>query len=196
MTLLSHILPAFSADTVAVFQQSTGLQLFIDARPVKLEVNEASRYMTHPTELATVVIDHKVDLPISITISFILRPQRFRNTYKEFRNAKNRATTLIVQTRTSRHRNLYIESIPRVENVEKFDTITMEVRFIENLALNQDDSALGELIRTGIDILMGGNVAELIDGTTVDEGLRALGVATDDQATTASALFQNARALF
>lgn len=102
-----------------------------NARPMKAIVSESSRLMSHPIENGEVITDHRVVLPITISIAVILRPLFYRRTYNLIRNDYNSAQQFAIRTRTHTYRNMYLREIPHEEDPSKFDTITMVLEFVE-----------------------------------------------------------------
>lgn len=133
MALFDPRFPAASADVVAVFNQATGAQVFADARPLKAVVSETAQLMTHPLEDGSNIIDHRIILPIGLSLSMIIEPDNYRATYQEIRQLFRQSTRFIVQTRTDNYSNLYLQSVPHEETPELFDTITIVMEFIEAL---------------------------------------------------------------
>ena len=122
-------------------------------------VNEVSKLMAHPREDGSSAIDHKVDLPISITIPMIMRADEYRETYGALRQAKIAGTRLTVQTKSFTHTDMFLESIPREEVTEKFDTITVIVNLIQAI-----------LARTQVETLPPSAVANAPDASAVERG--------------------------
>ena len=73
MALFDPRFPAASADVVAVFNQATGAQVFADARPLKAVVSETAQLMTHPLEDGSNIIDHRIILPIGLSLSILTK---------------------------------------------------------------------------------------------------------------------------
>lgn len=107
------------------------IQVFADARPMRVQVSEPAQFMVHPLEDGTQVTDHRIILPVELTISFILRPERYRITYQLIKQAFLASLRFSVQTKTETYTGMYISDIPHEEDPALFDTITMVVQFRE-----------------------------------------------------------------
>ena len=179
MSILNPETPSASSDLVALLNADTGMQMFAGARPLKVTVNNTSKFMAHPTESAVSVVDHKVDLPISIQIPVILRPEDYRNVYSELNEAKRLATRITVQTKTATHDNMFLEAIPREEDTKYFDTITMVIQLVQNL-----------IAETTITTLPAPAVRNAADASTIDRGQQSATPANDAQNNQGSLLYR------
>ena len=131
MALYNALTPSASDDVVAVMDAETGRQIFVGARPIKTTVEESSELMRHPLEEGATIVDHRIILPISISMSVILTSEDYRETYQEIRRLFRQSTRMTVQTKTDTYENLYLQNIPHEEDPALFDTITMILQFIE-----------------------------------------------------------------
>ena len=131
MALFSALIPSASADVVAVMEASSGRQVFAGARPLKATVAESAKLMAHPLEDGSNIVDHRIILPIGISISVILRADDYRETYQEIRRLFRQSVRMTIQTKTDTYTNLYLQDIPHEEDPALFDTITMILQFIE-----------------------------------------------------------------
>ena len=159
MALLDALIPGFTADVVAVLDGITGQPLFTDARPMKATIAESAKLMTHPLESGANIVDHRIILPVALSVSFIIRPNNYRETYQAIRQAFRDTIRLSVQTKTDTYRNLYLQGIPHEEDPGFFDTITIVLEFIEAL-----------IATVQIQELPGTAVANQQDTSTVDRG--------------------------
>ncbi len=191
MAVLDSLVPSASSDVVAVFLDvglGSGLtdlfsganivQTFSDARPVLLQVSEPTQFMVHPLETGANVTDHRIVLPIEVSIEFILLPDTYRTTYQLMRQAKNLSVRFILQTKTDTYANMYISDLPHEESPEAFDTIRIIVRFKEVQFFN-----------TGVQLLTEDDVLNPRDSSTVDRGEQSPATPTTDQNTSGSILF-------
>ncbi len=131
MALFNAQTPSASADLVAVTEGDTGRQVFQGARPLRVSVAESAKLMAHPLEDGSNIVDHRIVLPIGVSLSVILRANDYRETYQEIRRIFRRSTRLTIQTKTDTYPNLYLQDIPHEEDPALFDTITMILQFIE-----------------------------------------------------------------
>lgn len=195
MALVNALIPTASADVVAIYPEVGevdvfGLvtipgfipaQVFQDARPIRVQVSEPTRFMTHPLENGAQVTDHRIILPIEITISFILQPDNYRNTYLLMQQAYLNAFRFSIQTKTSTYTGMYIADLPHEEDPALFDTISMTVQFREV-----------QFFRAQRQPLSDDNVIDAIDASTIDRGEQLPGTPSasqDDQGSTLFRLF-------
>ena len=134
--------PTASADVVAILETDTGRQLFTGARPLKATISESAKLLTHPLEDGGNIVDHRIILPIGISLSCILDAETYRETYQEIRRSFRQSMRLTVQTKTDTYTNLYMQDIPHEEDPALFDTITMIVQLIEALTTDVQIQAL------------------------------------------------------
>jgi hypothetical protein len=120
-----------SIDIIGIFDSNTFEQLFINARPMKADIIENSKLMSHPVEDGTIVSDHKVIDPIKMTLPVILTSSDFKSIYSNIKQAFLDSTSLIIQTRTGSYPNMVISSMPHEETISIFNGITI------NLSLEQ-----------------------------------------------------------
>lgn len=98
---------------------------------MKASIAEGAKLMTHPLENGEVITDHRVILPVAISLAMILRSRDYRDTYAAIRAAFRRTDEFTVQTKTDTYRNMYLRDIPHEEDPDKFDTITIILEFVE-----------------------------------------------------------------
>ena len=134
--------PTASADVVAILEAETGRHLFGDARPLKATVSESAKLLTHPLEDGGNIVDHRIILPIGISLSFVLSAETYRETYQEIRQAFRQSTRITVQTKTDTYENMYMQDIPHEEDPSLFDTVTMIMQLIEALTAQVQIQAL------------------------------------------------------
>ena len=133
MALLSAYIPTKAADVVSVINAETGLQVFPGARPIKATVSESAKLMAHPLEDGSNIVDHRIILPIGISLAVILDSDTYRDTYQEIRRLFRESVRMTIQTKTHTYPNLYLQDIPHEEDTALFDTVTMILQFIETL---------------------------------------------------------------
>ena len=159
MALFNALIPSASADVVAVLDATTGRQVFVGARPLKATVAESAKLLTHPLEDGSTIVDHRIILPIGLSISCVLRADDYRETYQQIRRLFRESVRLTVQTKTDTYTNLYLQDIPHEEDPALFDTITMVLQFIET-----------QIARVQILALPPAAVAAPADTSTSDRG--------------------------
>jgi hypothetical protein len=126
--IVGLILSTAAVDTVAVFDSSF-TQLFPNARPLQDTVRENSRVMDHPLESGQLISDYKVILPIEIELPVIVTSAYYLNTYQQIKAAYLSSELLTVQTRAASYSNMIISEMPRQEDPEKYNAITILIRF-------------------------------------------------------------------
>lgn len=162
-------------------------QVFRDARPVRVRVGQAARYMVHPLESGAQTTDHRIILPDELIIDFIVTPDRLRVTYELLRQAQLGAQRFAIQTKTSTYTGMYIDDIAQEEDPGLFDTIRLVVTFreVQFFAAQAQD--------LGFD-----DVADAEDASTVLRGEQSPGAPSPDQdsrGTTALRLYERGGAL-
>lgn len=115
-------------DVVGIFDDNFN-QLFTGARPLRAQLREIARAMEHPLETGQIITDYRIILPIEITIPVIISQQNYDDTYQEIRTAFVNSTIVVVRTRTGIYNNMVITEIPHEEDAEKYDAITMYLKF-------------------------------------------------------------------
>lgn len=116
-----------SQDVVGVFDSSFN-QLFVDARPLRAMVTERAKAMEHPVESGVTITDHVVIQPTEITLSLILTPATFQDTYSAIVAVWKQFGLLSVQTKTGTYSNMLICDLPHDENPEMFDTVAIVLK--------------------------------------------------------------------
>ncbi len=130
MPLLNTNIPSASSDVVCVFDQNFN-QVFRQARPTKLTVNEHAKVMEHPVETGATITDHRIIEPIELEFSMVLQGDDYRSVYQQIRQLYLAATLLIVQSRTASYSNMLISEMPHEETPEYFDTVTVILKMKE-----------------------------------------------------------------
>lgn len=127
MTRFAAGVPTAAADVVAIFDEGFN-QVFERARPIKGMIKEAAKPMEHPVETGSTITDHRIILPVEITLTVILDPSDYRATYEQIKQLFLKSTLLTVQTRTGIYRNQFIVEMPHDEDPEMFDTVSMSIK--------------------------------------------------------------------
>ena len=178
MALFNAQTPSASQDVVAIMDAESGRQVFIGARPIKATVAESAKLMTHPLEDGSNIVDHRILLPVGLSMPVILRSDDYRETYQEIRRLFRQSVRLTVQTKTDTYTNLYLQDIPHEEDPALFDTVTMILQFIETL-----------IAQVQILALPPNAVANTADTSTSDRGQQT----TTDAGNRGSTLFRLAQ---
>jgi hypothetical protein len=194
MTILSSLIPSASADVVAVFlaidnipdidlpgafNELNIVQAFPGARPMSVQVAEPVNYAVHPLESGASVTDNRIILPIELSVSFIMLPEQYRETYLLMRQAKDLSLQFTVQTKTDNYTQLYISNMPHEETPEFFDTVTIILQFRQV-----------QFFDTGIQPLNENDVLDPTDASTIDRGEQTPTTANETQDSQGSTLFR------
>lgn len=199
MAIIDALIPQASADVVAIFPEVDGIdipligeipgfipvQVFNDARPMRAEISEPAQFMTHPLESGAQVTDHRIILPVEISITFILRPEAYRLTYQLIRQAFLREQRFSIQTKTSTYTGMYIADMPHQEDPAYFDTVTMVIQFREVQFFDAQ-------LRT----LADADVIDAEDASTLNRGEQLPGTPSVEQAAEGSRLYRVFRGFF
>lgn len=135
MSIVRTLLPSAAIDYVAIFDENLA-QVFREARALKATVKETSELMKHPLETGSVIIDHRIILPIEIDLAVVIQAEDYQSVYQQIREYYQNGTFLIIQTRTGVYENMVIASMPHDESPEMYDTVPIalrlrEVQFVE-----------------------------------------------------------------
>lgn len=126
-TTLDNFIPQFAVDYVAIFTQDF-VQLFKNARPLKVVVKEEAKLMEHPVESGATITDHRIILPIEIEISLILKSVDYQDTYRAIKQYYLNGTLLVIQTKSGVYQNQLIASMPHEEDPENYNTIIIALK--------------------------------------------------------------------
>lgn len=130
MPLNSALVSSASSDLVAVLDSDFN-QVFPGARPFKVTVREAAKVMEHPIETGATITDFRIIVPIEGEFSLIIPGPNYRSVYAEIKQYFLNATLLILQTKATSHENMLIAEMPREEDPDMYDAISMSIRFKE-----------------------------------------------------------------
>ena len=130
-SIISSFFPSAAVDVVGVFSQSTTLQLFSGARPIRAKVSKNASVMTHPVEDGSVIGDHKIINPVEIELFVILSREDYRSTYAVIDEMFRSSDFLVVQTRSGTYTNMTISAMPHDEDVAMYDAIGMIIKLTE-----------------------------------------------------------------
>lgn len=128
--ILQRITSFFAEDVVAIYNASQS-QVFEDARPMKASVSYYSRQFEHPLEDSTVITDHRVIMPVEISLVMTIPFGEYKDAYLNITNAFLRGDILQVRTKARTYLNMVIQAMPHEENPEKFDAIDIVLELKE-----------------------------------------------------------------
>lgn len=156
MSIISNLLPLSAKDIVAVLDEN-GEQIFVSAdarkstpfgdafafsigsflggrikaQPVKAFVNRDTKGFSHPLEDNTSLTDHRIILPIEITMTLLIAKDSKSEIYKQIEDFFINASTVQVRLKAKTFDELYISAMPHNETPQKFDTLEMDIKFRE-----------------------------------------------------------------
>lgn len=119
-----------AVDVVAVLDKDLN-QVFPEARPIKAAIMEDSKQMEHPLETGSLVADHRIILPVEITLTCVLVTEEYRQTYRQIKDIFIRGDVLTVQTRSNSYPSMIVQQMPHDEPPEMQDGLMMVVKLKE-----------------------------------------------------------------
>lgn len=128
---LNTLIPSKTKSFYAIFEQSTYLQLFKNAKILDVIVEEDSRNAEHTVETGSIITDDSILLPISFKIPVMLNTTDLESIYASIRQYFINKTFLLVQTRTAIYGNQTITSMPHIESGEIFGSAIVTLSFRE-----------------------------------------------------------------
>lgn len=128
-------------DVVGIFDADFN-QLFADARPLKLTLNESNTLMKHPVESGYKITDHRVINEIKISLQLILTPDTYVDTYNQIKAVALGVDTVNVQTNTGFYENMFISTYSHKEDPTHFDTIVLTLGLEEIIIVQAATSPL------------------------------------------------------
>lgn len=156
MGLISSYIPLSSESIVAVLNAETGEEIFLDtdrqnlvskllgvsnkAQPMNLSVQNDSRTFSHPLDNKKTMIDHKIDLPIQISITMSIVNDTQSVIYNQIESYKRLVTECSVRTKAQTYDRLIVASCSHRESPDFFNALLMTINFIEyQKALSVED---------------------------------------------------------
>lgn len=133
ISTISDLLNNFAAvDVVGIFDENLQ-QVFQEARPLKADVKETAQVMTHPIETGVKIADNKIINQVEITLNVMINSRYYNSVYTQIKQAFVSGTLLSIQTRTGVYPNMIVRSMPHQETPDEYDSIIMQLDFIEVL---------------------------------------------------------------
>lgn len=145
-------------DVTAIFDES-GNQLFSTAKILRLAAAPSNTYATHVVEDGTTVVDNKIQNQARVAISLVLDGGDYQEVYKNIQTASNENTKFTIQTRVNSFDRMYIESYPHEESADIFDTVALNIDFVEQITSTVQTSTLSK-----------SDVANPADADTINRG--------------------------
>tara|TARA_R110000851_G_scaffold31694_1_gene85490 strand:- start:695 stop:1195 length:501 start_codon:yes stop_codon:yes gene_type:complete len=119
-------------DVTAILNEA-GEQVFSTATLLKASVGPSNTFSQHPVEDGTVVVDNKIINQVRISIPTILDPNDYKDVYKAIKDASENGVMFSIQTRVATFGRMYIESYPSEESASIYDTISININFVEQI---------------------------------------------------------------
>jgi hypothetical protein len=129
---IAGLLAGGNSDVVGIFDANLN-QVFINARPLRADVRETSRVMTHPVETGVMIADNHIINPVEINLSLSIKSEYYNSMYNQIKQAFILGTVFSVQTRTGVYNNMIISDMPHTEEPDKYDAILMGLHFTQVL---------------------------------------------------------------
>ena len=133
--------PTNAQDVVAVLESDFS-QVFQKARAIKATIMRTSKAMEHPLETGATITDHRIVLPVSIELSFVLASEDYRAVYQQVRDLFKRGELLTVQTRVDSFPSMLIEKMPHDETPDMLDGVALALSLKEAQFVQPQFSAL------------------------------------------------------
>lgn len=113
---------------VTILDDRTLTPIWESQNPMRVTVRESKRVTKYTVEDGTVRNDHIVDDPIEIEIQFIITDE-LQSQFSELQQTFNDRQIVTVQTKSSVYPSMVVEEIPQEQDNERYDAITVDVRF-------------------------------------------------------------------
>lgn len=120
-------------DVVQILDQTSGQQIFADARPIAAFVREVSKGLRYPIETGAVITDSIIIEPIEINMDMLINQDGYATVYPQIRTGRLNGILYTVQTRTGTYKNMFIEEMPHEETSEMMSSIKIHIKFVEAL---------------------------------------------------------------
>lgn len=118
--------------------------LFSSASPVRVSTTEAKQVTKFQVETGETKNDHVIDLPVEISIDFIIVGNGARVQFASLQQKFSDKELVLIQTRMTSYENMLIESISNDEMADISDGSMMTVRFIEWREIQPEYGELSE----------------------------------------------------
>lgn len=156
--VLVTLLGGNDQDAVAILDGESFEQLFTDAQPMKLLIDERKTATKFQVEDGSSRSDHVIDNGVEIQIDFLLN-ENVRQTFQAMRQAYLDNRLLTVQTKVASYDNMLITDFPHDELAHLGNTIVVPIRLME---WRQVTPEYGDLPAS--------SVADIAQSSTADRG--------------------------
>jgi hypothetical protein len=143
-----------AVDVVGIFDQNYN-QIVPNVRPIRASVKEDAEFPKHPLETGASIQDHRIFNPIEIELSVVFNGQTFVDDYATLEIAYNGTTALNVLTKTRTYGNMFIKSLPHIEDADTYDTIRMVITLTEVVVVQSQTQALPQNPENGATVARG-----------------------------------------
>lgn len=121
---------ATKGEIVGIFDSKFN-QLYMSSEPMTVNVGETAKIFTHPLEDGVEISDHRIIDLITIEMMLLLDPENYRDTYAQIKDSFLGENTFVIQTKTGTYGNMAMEAMPHEESPAMFDTVSMQLKFVE-----------------------------------------------------------------
>lgn len=132
-TLLNLATKKLLGETVVIIDSNTLLPVFYGAQPMRVQVRETSRVMSHPLETGVTISDHHVIEPKEIEVSLIIPAIYYISVYQQIKTAFINAELLMLQSNADVYTNMIVSDMPHEESPQMSGVLVMSLRLKEVL---------------------------------------------------------------
>lgn len=132
-TLLNLATKNLLGETVAIIDATTFLPVFYGAQPMRVQVRESSRVMSHPLETGVTISDHIISEPKEFEVSLVIPAVYYISVYQQIRTARLTGELLILQSNADVYTNLIVADMPHEESPQMTGVLVMSLRLKEVL---------------------------------------------------------------
>ena len=91
----------------------------------------STKVFSHPLENNLSITDHRIILPIEISMKLIISKDKTSSIYKELQSFFISADEVSVKTKADQYDNMFVSDMSHIESPEKFDSLEVDVVFTE-----------------------------------------------------------------
>ncbi len=134
-------------------------ELISSRSPVTINESLTSKYLMHPREDGTSIIDHRVIVPMTISMDYVFTQRSYQDDWNRVVSAFYNAEKLLVRTKTLLHDNMYIRSLPTKNSNRVFNGVMVTINLIQTLIVKPNEEGFTT-----------NDVANPTDSDTIDRG--------------------------
>lgn len=125
--LAAAFIPTAANDIIGIYDQDF-VQLFPQARPLKVSPSPTSKLMEQPLETNGVTSDHKVIQPVEIQFNLIVPAFASTDVYNQIYTYFKNSHFMNVQTKARLYTNQVITDMPHEESADAFDVLILALK--------------------------------------------------------------------